>query len=185
MCGIWAIFGMDQSHQSAYFKCLFCISHRGPDAWRIEHDAREPLAILGFQRLSIVDGLYGMQPMRLHQYPRITLICNGEIYNCKRLRDQYNFNYETNCDVEAIIHCYKKFGIVEAVKMLDGVFAFCLVDGDARKIYIARDPYGVRPLFKFHDEENNSMGVCSEAKGLIELKQKASGILPDEQVFPG
>lgn len=174
MCGIWAIFGMDPNCHSVYFKCVFCIAHRGPDAWRIEQDSREPLAILGFQRLSIVDGLHGMQPMRLHQFPRITLICNGEIYNCKRLRDQYDFSYETDCDVEAIIHCYKKFGMAETVKMLDGVFAFCLVDGESRKVYIARDPYGVRPLYKLHDEENNAMGICSEAKGLIELKLKSN-----------
>ncbi|CAG5028159.1 unnamed protein product [Parnassius apollo] len=115
-----------------------------------------------------------MQPMRLHCFPRVTLICNGEIYNCKRLRDQYSFAYETNCDVEAIIHMYKKFGIADTVAQLDGVFAFCLIDGEARKVYVARDPYGVRPLFKLQDDKQGLMAICSEAKGLIGLKQKAS-----------
>ncbi|XP_063826748.1 asparagine synthetase [glutamine-hydrolyzing] [Ostrinia nubilalis] len=174
MCGIWATFGVDGGLSATCIKCFSNIVHRGPDAWRIEQDAREPLVIFGFQRLAIVDGLHGMQPMRLHAYPRTTLICNGEIYNCKRLQEQHQFPYETKCDVEAIIHMYQNFGIAETVRKLDGVFSFCLVDGEKRKVYIARDPYGVRPLFRFHDEDNDVLGICSEAKGLIGLKQKGS-----------
>ncbi|XP_045449807.1 asparagine synthetase [glutamine-hydrolyzing]-like [Melitaea cinxia] len=185
MCGIWATFGIDGGLSGACVKCFSAIVHRGPDAWRIEQDAREPLAVLGFQRLAIVDGLHGMQPMRLHLYPRVSLICNGEIYNCERLRHQYNFHYETRCDVEAIIHCYKNFGISDTVRNLDGVFAFCLIDGEKRKIYIARDPYGVRPLFKLQDEENGYMAICSEAKGLIGLKQKDSKTASLGQFPPG
>lgn len=174
MCGIWATFGVDGGLSAACIKCFSAIVHRGPDAWRIEQDAREHLAILGFQRLSIVDSLHGMQPMRLHLHPRSTLICNGEIYNCQRLQKQYEFPYETSCDVEAIIHAYHKFGIAEAVRKLDGVFSFCLVDGEKKKVYIARDPYGVRPLFKYQDDENGVLAICSEGKGLIGLKQKGS-----------
>ncbi|CAK1555101.1 unnamed protein product [Leptosia nina] len=185
MCGIWATFGVTGGLSPTCIKCFAAIVHRGPDAWRIEQDSREQLAILGFQRLAIVDGLHGMQPMRLHLYPRVTLICNGEIYNCERLREEFNFPYETNCDVEAIIHCYKKFGIAETVRRLDGVFAFCLVDGEARKVYIARDPYGVRPLYQLKDEKNGVMGVCSEAKGLVGLKHKASEISTLGQFSPG
>ncbi|XP_022122546.2 asparagine synthetase [glutamine-hydrolyzing] [Pieris rapae] len=185
MCGIWATFGIDGGLSPVCIKCFAAILHRGPDAWRIEQDSREQLAILGFQRLAIVDGLHGMQPMRLHLYPRITLICNGEIYNCNRLRDEFKFTYETNCDVEAIIHCYKNFGIAETVRKLDGVFAFCLVDGDARKVFIARDPYGVRPLFKLSDEKNGVLGVCSEGKGLMGLKEKASEVATLGQFPPG
>ncbi|CAG4930977.1 unnamed protein product [Colias eurytheme] len=185
MCGIWATFGVDGGLSPTCIKCFSAIVHRGPDAWRIEQDSREQLAILGFQRLAIVDGLHGMQPMRLHRYPRVTLICNGEIYNCNRLRDEFQFPYETNCDVEAIIHCYKNFGIAETVRKLDGVFSFCLVDGDVRKVFIARDPYGVRPLYKMSDEENGVMAICSEAKGLIGLKQKASETSTLGQFPPG
>lgn len=185
MCGIWATFGIDGGLTGASVKCFCAIVHRGPDARRIEQDAREPLAVLGFQRLAIVDGLHGMQPMRLHLYPRVTLICNGEIYNCERLRQQYNFQYETRCDVEPIIHCYKNFGISDTVRNLDGVFAFCLIDGEKRKIYIARDPYGVRPLFQLQDEENGYMAICSEAKGLIGLKPKDSKTASLGQFPPG
>ncbi|XP_041979782.1 asparagine synthetase [glutamine-hydrolyzing] [Aricia agestis] len=185
MCGIWALFGINGDANTACFDCFFKIKHRGPDAWRIERDAREPMATLGFHRLTIVDTLHGMQPMKIHQYPRVTLICNGEIYNCKRLREQYNFCYETRCDVEAVIHCYKHFSIAEAVKKLDGVFAFCLVDGEAKKIYLARDPYGVRPLFKLQDAENGVLGICSEAKGLVGVKPKLGPNATLAQFPPG
>lgn len=174
MCGIWATFGIDGGLSAICIKCFSTISHRGPDAWRIENDTREPRTLFGFQRLAIVDGLHGMQPMRLHCYPRTNLICNGEIYNFKRLQAERNYEYETKCDVEAIIHAYHQTGIVDAVKNLDGVFAFCLVDGEKKKVCIARDPYGVRPLYILKDEENGVMGVCSEAKGLIGLKETAS-----------
>lgn len=179
------MFGQDGGLSPNCIKCFAAIAHRGPDAWRLQQDAREPQAIYGFQRLTIVDTLHGMQPMCLHRYPRVNLICNGEIYNCKRLQAQYELPYETNCDVEAVIHAYKKFGFGDAVKMLDGVFGLCLVDGETRKIHIARDPYGVRPLFRFHDEENGVLGICSEAKGLVGLKAKFSGNSVLEQFPPG
>ncbi|KAG7298991.1 hypothetical protein JYU34_017463 [Plutella xylostella] len=184
MCGIWAIFGLDVGLNPECVRCLSAIAHRGPDAWRLDQDARDPHALLGFHRLAIVDGLHGMQPMRLHRYPRVTLICNGEIYNYKRLQAQFDFPYETNCDVEAIIHVYKKFGI-DAVKQLDGVFGFVLVDGEAKKIYVARDPYGVRPLFRLVDEKNGVLGLCSEAKGLVGLRTKTSEGAILEQFPPG
>lgn len=185
MCGIWAMFGMDGGQNPECMKCFSAIAHRGPDAWRLEQDARVPSALLGFQRLTIVDGLYGMQPMRLHEYPRVTLICNGEIYNCKRLKEQYNFPYETSCDVEAIIHLYKNFGIAETVRKLDGVFAFCIVDAEAQKVFIARDPYGVRPLFRLMDNDDGVLGISSEAKGLIAVKPKTSPNSVLEQFPPG
>ncbi|XP_013193779.1 asparagine synthetase [glutamine-hydrolyzing] isoform X2 [Amyelois transitella] len=185
MCGIWGTFGIEGAVSKTCTDCFCQIEHRGPDAWRIEQDAREPRVVLGFRRLAIVDGLHGMQPMRLHTFPRTSLLCNGEIYNCKRLQTQYQFPYETNCDVEAIIHLYHKFGIAETIKQLDGVFAICLVDGEKKKVYFARDPYGVRPLFKLQDDELGYVGVCSEGKGLMGLKLKSSKSSTLKQFPPG
>lgn len=77
---------------------------------------------------------------------------------------EFNFKYETYSDVECIFHLYEKFGIEDCVKNLDGVFAFCIVDVPKRKILLARDPYGVRPMFKLHSR-SGVLAVCSEAKG--------------------
>ncbi|KAG8224384.1 hypothetical protein J437_LFUL005206 [Ladona fulva] len=198
MCGIWALFGVDSSVpcNSTFIK----IRHRGPDAWRMESDHKFHRSCLGFHRLIIVDTIYGMQPMKLHKYPHLTLLCNGEIYNCKRLRKEFDFEYETNCDVEAIIHLYAKFceksegsgdmpptkkskkgedgltNFKECVGRLDGVFGFCLIDMKQRKVFVARDAFGVRPVFRLRGGIDGSvLGVCSEAKGLMDLTVNFNG----------
>lgn len=66
--------------------------------------------------------------------------------------------------MECVIHLYEKFGIEGCVQNLDGVFAFCLVDTLKGKIFLSRDPYGVRPLFNVHSKDG-MLAVCSEAKG--------------------
>nr|XP_022914285.1 asparagine synthetase [glutamine-hydrolyzing] [Onthophagus taurus] len=174
MCGIWALFGVCDSALNHCGTSFPKIKHRGPDAWRIEYDDNLKNCYIGFHRLTIVDCTYGMQPMKLHQYPQSLLCCNGELYNCKRLKEEFQFNYETFSDVECILHMYKKFGAEGCVKNLDGVFAFCIVDIENRKLCLARDPYGVRPLFKL-TTESGILGICSEAKGLIPISDQLNG----------
>ncbi|KAK4880630.1 hypothetical protein RN001_008776 [Aquatica leii] len=174
MCGIWAIFGLDCNLQEHCGSSFSKITHRGPDAWRIEYDNRIKNCCIGFHRLTIVDSTYGMQPMKLHQYPHSMLICNGEIYNCIRLKEEHSFDYETNSDVESIFHLYEKFGIEKCVKSLDGVFAFCLVDVPKRRVVLSRDPYGVRPLFRIHSK-NGILAICSEAKGIVPISKELNG----------
>ncbi|KAK9752107.1 Asparagine synthase [Popillia japonica] len=165
MCGIWAIFGLPHLDKSSCFTAFPKITHRGPESWRIEYDQKVKNSYIGFHRLIIVDSTYGMQPMKLHKYPSTTLICNGELYNCKRLAEEFKFDYETLCDVECILHLYNEFGIEKTVKNLDGVFGFCIVDYAKMRVCVARDPYGVRPLFRMRTADG-VLGICSEAKGV-------------------
>lgn len=81
-----------------------------------------------------------------------------------QLAKQFNFDYETGSDVECIFHLYQTQGIDECVKNLDGVFAFCILDPSKKRICIARDPYGVRPLFRLFGN-SGVLAVSSEAKG--------------------
>eukprot|EP00118_Oscarella_pearsei_P026063 m.309324 g.309324 ORF g.309324 m.309324 type:complete len:547 (+) comp46075_c0_seq1:77-1717(+) len=166
MCGIWALFGSEDDVQE---QCVHCrqIAHRGPDAFRVESIPAFPNSCLGFHRLAIVDQVHGMQPMRLLAYPHLWLIYNGEIYNCSDVGRKYHFKYETHCDGEVILHLYARFGAEAMARMLDGVFAFCLIDTNDRQIHLGRDIFGVRPLFTFHHQ--GTLAVCSEAKGLIDL----------------
>jgi asparagine synthase (glutamine-hydrolysing) len=176
MCGIWAIFG---ARKDVKLLCANCtkVAHRGPDAWRIESIPAFPNTCLGFQRLAIVDPTYGMQPMTLRAYPHLWLIYNGEIYNCIKLKDEFDYKYETRCDGEAILHTYARFGAKQAAEMLDGVFAFAIVDTKERKVHLGRDIFGVRPMFTFFD--NGTLGVCSEAKGLLGVpRTDGTGIYP-------
>jgi len=175
MCGIWALFGIDVHSISKYDKTFSKIQHRGPDAWRLEYDLKIKNVCLGFHRLAIIDSLYGMQPMKLHRFPLVSMICNGEIFNWIQLGEKHGFNYETQCDVESVLQLYGHFGIEETLKQLDAEYAFCLIDAEKKKVFIARDPYGVRPLF-YLKSNDGILGVSSEAKGLTclvdELKLK-------------
>jgi len=173
MCGIWALFGYN-SHDTALFKSAMAITCRGPDCFHFQNLNQFPNCMLGFHRLAICDTAAGMQPMRLVQYPHLTLICNGEIYNFQKLREEFAFNFESECDCEIILHLYEKFGPEKMCKLLDGVFALCVVDTKNKNVTIARDTYGVRPMFHFITEAGK-LGICSEAKGLVDIVKSKEG----------
>ncbi|XP_046560130.1 LOW QUALITY PROTEIN: asparagine synthetase [glutamine-hydrolyzing]-like [Haliotis rubra] len=174
MCGIWAVFGSDECFR-VQCNAVHKITHRGPDAFRIENINHFQNCCLGFHRLAIVDDVRGMQPMRLYTHPHIWLIYNGEIYNYKTVAKENDFHLSTDCDGEPIIHLYAKYGI-DFPAHLDGVFAFCLLDTANRKVFIGRDTFGVRPCFKLVTD-TGFLAVCSEAKGLFGLSHS----LTDEQ----
>ncbi|GFR66567.1 asparagine synthetase [glutamine-hydrolyzing] [Elysia marginata] len=167
MCGIWAVFGSDEN-VSAQCNAVHKITHRGPDAFRIENIHHFQNCCLGFHRLSIVDDLRGMQPLRLYTYPHTYLIYNGEIYNHKTLAKEFDMTLSTEVDGEPMIHLYQTHGPVAMAEKLDGVFAFCILDTANRKVILGRDTFGVRPLFRFCTKEG-FLAVCSEAKGLFGL----------------
>jgi len=130
---------------------------RGPEFSTLNH-IKENL-LFGFHRLAI-NGLNpeSNQPIVING---VYLICNGEIYNYKILFDMINIIYtlpqtdllqqyilpQTNSDCEIIIHLYIKYGFDHMLKMLDGVFAIILYDSNINKLFVARDYYGVRPLY--------------------------------------
>ncbi|KAK2096287.1 hypothetical protein P7K49_025321 [Saguinus oedipus] len=147
------------------------IAHRGPDAFRFENVSGYTNCCFGFHRLAVVDPLFGMQPIRVKKYPYLWLCYNGEIYNHRKAKEvgkmqqDFGFEYQTNVDGEIILHLYDKGGIEQTVSMLDGVFAFILLDTANKKVFLGRDTYGVRPLFKTMTEDG-FLAVCSEAKGI-------------------
>jgi asparagine synthase (glutamine-hydrolysing) len=142
-------------------------SSRGPEFSVL--DTSYPRLSLGFHRLAI-NGLNPESNQPLVS-DGISVICNGEIYNYKFLYKEMNITPTTQSDCEIIIHLYKKYGIEQTLTMMDGVFSFILVDqtGIAPKIYVARDPYGVRPLYELFyklDNGNELIGFASELKCL-------------------
>lgn len=172
MCGIWAIFGGDENN-TVWVELKACrqIAHRGPDQFRMESVNHFQNCVMGFHRLAIMDDLHGMQPLRLNSMDNLTLCYNGEIYNAPAVGTKYGFEYETKSDGEAIMHLYNKGGIDFMVRSLDGVFALCILDTERRRIYLARDLYGVRPLFRVLTDDG-VLAFSSEAKGLTEIKMK-------------
>ena len=175
MCGIFALLNnissdgtpiYDKNNVEDNFKKG---KSRGPEITTMNYNHIDSNILLGFHRLAI-NGLDNLsnQPITCDD---ITLICNGEIYNYKKLYEIMNITPNTNSDCESIIHMYKKYGIKQTLIMLDGVFSFILYDKPNNLLYAARDPYGVRPLY--HSASNNSLHpiiFSSEMKMLPDIK---------------
>lgn len=151
MCGIFAILNHSKVSETIE-KSFKSGSGRGPEFSKLI--TTENNVTLGFHRLAI-NGLNqtSNQPLNVNG---ITLICNGEIYNYQQLYKLMNVEPTTQSDCEVIIHCYQKFGIKYTLDILDGVFAFVLIDNQKGELYVARDVYGVRPLFCSFQESHIS-----------------------------
>jgi len=119
-------------------------SHRGPDkSVFLKDDTRA----WGFHRLCI-NGMDPISDQPFH-FKNCRLICNGEIYNFRNLITEFGLEdeYKSNSDCEIIIHLYRKIGMKETLRRLDGVFGFVLHDYETGVTYVARDPIGVRALY--------------------------------------
>ena len=166
MCGIFYYKG-DLISEEELKKASKKISYRGPDNSKSSQiDSRN---FFDFHRLSIIGNQEsGNQPMTIKDYPHLTIVCNGEIYNYKKLAREHNVNLSSGSDTEIILHLFEKFGIEKTVKCLDGVFMFVLYDKKKGITFSARDPFGVRPGF-FGTTRTKNVAIASEAKALIDF----------------
>jgi len=188
MCGIFTLLNYSQVNYDKFIKCQFMKGkNRGPEFSDLQHISMN--AIFGFHRLAI-NGLDDIsnQPITIDN---IHLICNGEIYNYRELYKLMDVTPKTNSDCEVIIHLYKRYGIKQTLKMLDGVFAFALCDNNhtnlESNIYIARDPYGIRPLYFLNNtkETVQVIGFASELKMLSDFCNQNPDELTISQFKPG
>jgi asparagine synthase (glutamine-hydrolysing) len=179
MCGIFALLNNNNDLLHSFIKTQFEKGQgRGPEFSILTEIMLK--AQFGFHRLAINgQNAESNQPLVINS---ISLICNGEIYNYKQLYELMDVDPTTDSDCEVIIHLYERYGIEQTLQMLDGVFAFVLMDSreiaQPVKMFMARDPYGVRPLYmmKVHPMSNlitvntsNLFGVASELKMLTEI----------------
>jgi len=169
MCGINGIAFSSGSNkrinQSVLQKMRDTIHHRGPDDEGIF--IAENIG-LGHRRLSIVDVAHGHQPM-FNGDESCVIIYNGEVYNHADYRRELQtkgYVFQTNCDTETILHLYEEYG-AKCVEKLRGMFAFAIWDKRKKELFIARDRFGVKPLYYVHDEEGN-LFFASEIKALLE-----------------
>lgn len=169
MCGIFALlnYKKDSINNISVEEEFEKGQSRGPEISKLEYYFNDTI-VFGFHRLAI-NGLNSNsnQPIKFNN---IILICNGEIYNYKELYKTMNVDPITQSDCEVIIHLYLKYGIEHTLQMLDGVFAFLLFNTETGEIYVARDPFGVRPLYIMELSYVNSTqylyGFASELKCL-------------------
>lgn len=175
MCGIFSLLNNDDTFSSDFILKQFNKGRkRGPEFSSLQEEIND--FILGFHRLAIngCDDISN-QPIILNN--DYYLICNGEIYNYKELYEKMGITPTTNSDCEVILHLYIHYGIEQTLRLLDGVFAFILVDLNVHNekpiIHVARDPLGVRPLYKLYTKYSGKSlyGFASDAKSLIEFKK--------------
>lgn len=159
--------GLKEELRSQILEMSKRIRHRGPD-WSGVYTGEN--AILSHERLAIVDPLSGKQPL-VSDDEKIILAVNGEIYNHKKLREEFSSSYKfrTQSDCEVIIPLYKKFksagNFSAMIEKLSGIFAFALYDSEDDTYLIGRDEIGVIPLYQGWDKAGRYY-VASELKAL-------------------
>lgn len=165
MCGIVCAFDLKQKAEVLRPQVLEMskiIRHRGPDWSGIYSNDK---AILAHERLAIVDPASGKQPL-FTKDKSLVLAANGEIYNHRELRKQFEGKYEflTESDCEVILALYKEKG-VHFVDEMNGIFGFAIYDVEKDEYFIARDHMGIIPLYIGWDQ-NGTFYVASELKAL-------------------
>lgn len=167
MCGV-AGFVSDGPLPLGGDAALSALAHRGPDAAASQALRVGPAhAWLGHTRLSILDlSPAGAQPMRSRD-GRWWVSYNGEIYNHLELRRELDSPWRGHSDTETLVEALAAWGLGAALPRLNGIFAFAALDTVAGKLYLARDPFGVKPMY--YAEQRGQFAFSSELKALATL----------------
>ncbi len=167
MCGIFGAIGTAFDPRSGD-AALATLAHRGPDGSGRLHDPAHGL-YFGHRRLSIIDlSASGHQPMS-NEDGSLVLTFNGEIYNHAELRrglEARGHVFRSRCDAEVVLHLYEEHGTA-LLDRLHGMFAFGLYDFARKKLWLARDRLGIKPLFYYQDD--TLFAFASELKALRAL----------------
>jgi asparagine synthase (glutamine-hydrolysing) len=166
MCGICGIFNYESrvpADLDVVQSMAAAILHRGPDDDGFHADGE---LALGMRRLSIIDLAGGAQPIANEDRSH-WVISNGEIYNFRELRRELEASghvFATRSDTEVIVHAYDEWGR-DAFARLNGMFATALWDATERQLVLARDPFGIKPLYYWHD--GSTLAFASELRALF------------------
>ena len=182
MCGIAGYAGLPRSPEQMRADLQFmcdAIRHRGPDDAGYYVD--EGVA-LGMRRLSIIDLATGRQPIH-NEDGRVTIVFNGEIYNYRELHERLRargHRFRTVSDTESIVHLYEESG-PELVHELNGMFGFALWDESRRRLLLARDRLGIKPLYYWPTD--GGVAFASELKSLLTLDEFTRDVDPQGMAY--
>ena len=184
MCGI---VGFIDTHpdRELLVRMTAKLVHRGPDS---DGYFVDQCVALGFRRLSIIDLESGDQPI-YNEDGSVVLLCNGEIFNyleLKKLLLEKGHRFRTNSDVEVLLHLYEDHG-VDFLDKINGQFAFVIYDRKHRRLFLARDHFGINPLY--YSIVNGVFIFASEIKAILEHPQAPREVdltgLDQTLSFPG
>jgi asparagine synthase (glutamine-hydrolysing) len=168
MCGILGTYERDitAEYRGDFGRALALLKHRGPDRSRVWHAHR---AILGHARLAILD-LSTMADQPMHDRTgRYHIVYNGEVYNYDEIRralEAEGTAFRTDSDTEVVLEAYRRWG-ARSLERFNGMFALAIYDSREHRLFLARDRYGVKPLYFWC--ENRQFSFASEMKTLLAL----------------
>ncbi|MBC7826482.1 MAG: asparagine synthase (glutamine-hydrolyzing) [Chitinophagaceae bacterium] len=168
MCGIAGIISSDPDRFNTAIvqKMTMALSHRGPDGDSIWTNPSQQV-LFGHRRLSIIDlSENGRQAM--HYQSRYTIIYNGEIYNYLEIKgdlQKKGYSFQTLSDTEVILAAYECYQ-EQCLQLFDGMFSFSIWDEQQQTLFAARDRFGEKPFYYFHDTVGNILWFASEIKAL-------------------
>jgi len=167
MCGICGIKGASSQQAGQYLeRMLGSLYHRGPDEEGSYYGNDD--ICFGMRRLCIIDLHTGSQPLYSEDRD-IVIVCNGEVYNFKQLKNDLigkGHHFCTQSDVEVLIHLYQEYG-VDCLRFVKGMFSFALWDQRKRQLFMARDRFGIKPLYYYC--RDGIFAFSSEIKALLTL----------------
>lgn len=163
ICGFVSPYAEKQVEAGVLNHMTSLLKHRGPDDEGFYFSDRVGL---GIRRLSIIDLETGNQPI-FNEDGSLSLVFNGEIYNYPQLREelkQAGHRFRTKSDGEVLLHAFEQDGF-DSLKKLNGMFAYAIWDRDRRRLFIARDRLGIKPLYYWI--EGDQLAFASELRALI------------------
>lgn len=164
MCGITGI--INPKDKDSIEEMTRAIFHRGPDD---KGYFKDEYVALGMRRLSIIDLARGKQPI-ISSDNRFMIFFNGEIYNYKEIRNELgDYQFKTDSDTEVILAGFAKWG-EEILMRLRGMFVFAIYDKERHEVFIARDFFGIKPLY-YLKRSDKIEAFSSEIKSFLELKE--------------
>ena len=172
MCGLAAIFSYGSSSPPVCKEELLRIResmiNRGPDSSGLWISENKKIG-LAHRRLAIIDlNDSASQPMSTSD-GQLKVVFNGEIYNFKELRielEAKGYRFKTNSDTEVLLHLYLEYGR-DMLKHLRGMYAFAIWDQSKKGLFLARDPFGIKPLY--YADDGNTIRVASQVKALLKI----------------
>jgi asparagine synthase (glutamine-hydrolysing) len=184
MCGLAGILNLEREGEISFDdlkKMIAMVRHRGPDGFGFYRDRQAGLA---HARLSIIDLEGGWQPVH-NEDKSVWIVFNGEIFNYRELHqmlEKKGHRFYTKSDTEVIVHLYEDHG-PECLAWLNGQFSFAIWDKNRKKLFIARDRLGIRPLF--YTVVDGSLLFASETKSLFTDSRvpRALDLLALDQTF--
>ena len=166
MCGLVGFRSIKYNYEFSeeLDRAVSCLTHRGPDDSGLFFDPKAGVG-LGHRRLSVIDlSTAGHQPMTSND---VSIIYNGEIYNFKEIRktlEEFGHKFKSNTDTEVILKSYLEWG-VDCLNKFIGMFAFAIWDGRKKRLFLARDRIGIKPLY--YHFGNGTFLFASELKALM------------------